>query len=357
MLDSVRLVSAWLEQVQTWLCRRNSLSIFLLFSTLAVLHSGFTLAPSIQDVAFSSDVFPQPLSGTESLSYGLRTIYFVLGLQTSAASWLIWGCLLLVLALLVVLMIRSVVEPVIALMLTSFVFLGPIAATLLSGFGRHDLLTIGGGLIIGLCGRRYWLIMVGGLLMLAGNPEQSLLAVGCFVLASFAMGLRDQARYGLFALFLMTPVFVIMQVLAWKTGVPSRTSVFASLLADSLQVSLRNLPNLPYSGYGVALIAILIAVVALWRASSVRASLLVLAVFVIPLAATLSTGDQTRVLVCLSTPAVLSVLLYTLPRLVLDGQRYRSWVGSITVLALLVLPVTVIWYPGNLVSPWSMFLD
>lgn len=355
MLESTRKLGEHLSAMQRWLIRQNTVSLFVLFAAAALLHGGFSFSPSIQDVDFSTSVFPQPIEGSESLSYGLRGIYFLLKFNQSTEALIAWTTLLALLALVSILLFKQLGDPVISLLLLSFVFLGPTASTLLSGIGRHDLLTIAGGILVGLSVKRPILLVVGPLLMFAGNPEQSLLGLSCFAAAAWGLGDRKTTRRTIMAICVLLLVFLAMQSYAWKLGVPSRISVYLGLLGESFRVSLVNLPNLLYSGYGLSLIVLVIAIFSVYRSNRFRGVVLIVSLFVIPLLATLSTADQTRVLVCLTTPVVFLVLIWALPPLLSREHHLRDWIVGFTFVVLCALPTTVIWYPGVLVSPWSVF--
>lgn len=320
---------------------------------LALLKNGVNVT-YIFDPSVTTPAFPKPVGVNDGTSYGLTTLMWALGITSHGP--------MLVVAFILTIIVLAVASSVIfrrfgstaGLAISGCILWGPIGLVLLSQVGRHDLLTIAGGLALGLgAPARLWAV-VGALLMVAGNPEQSLLATGTFLLFSWALGDRARFRSGLIALGVTIVGYAVTTLVVMHFGLATRTTLFTEMFRESMVHFARNAPLTLYATYGLAGVALVVLVLGVRP----RRGLLGLVAITVPFVAGVVTADQTRVSVCIAAPMAVTAMILAVEALSLKSPepRGRTVVVLVALAALLLPPVQVV-YPGRLYSPYEYLVS
>ena len=325
---------------------RSDFSVCLerfLLDHFAGKKNGFTFEVAAQE---ANPTFPMPQPGFAALSYGLPTLVWIFGVQGSAFAI---GMLVLTITVMsyflaVVLVNRHFTGTARALALI-LVGMGPTFAVLFGNIGRHDVLIVTGSIIFGLGAARSWVAAVAGAsLMFLGNPEQSLVALGSVFLLSLTSRFRGYFAPAAATLVLTLSGLLLLQAWAWSLGVDGR----ADWLLFHLRAGFLNFVGNAY--LSVFAIYSLAWTVVLWRI--VRSSgwdrlVFVVALVVVPIVMTMTTLDQTRVAVGVSTAALFAVLAVSLDDFSADlGRLTSAPVGWFFALACF-LPTLEITYRGT----------
>ena len=347
--DPLLLWRRWFGNLSSWLEKRNPAQLTLLFAGLAILKSGFSFFPAF-DARWSLEVFPQPLGNYDSLSYGLRSVAFLLGIGSDSSLLRLSAVSLIFVAILFSVLVWRKHEKRVSVSLLAIVFLGPVGAVLLSNIGRHDVLVLSGALLLGLWGFKWTAACVATLLMLAGNPEQAVVITLCFLALTWTPAAHKYRGASYLSVALALLGFGLMWVTSYFLEVPSRLSVLDDYLRESFVAFFSNVPLLLYSGLGIGFFIVALACTAM----PLRGAILVIfSTLVIPLAFTLVTADQTRVLVPLTAAQVLALSLWLLPQIFGRIRGPNFAVPTLIVVASLLLPSVVIQYPGTVRSPYA----
>lgn len=342
--------SVWMARVESFLDRRSVLALGLVAGTLGILKAGLS---GIDPIMWSPESWPEPDGRYPHLSYGIRTIAYLLGASepqdfTNIGYGLIAATILLLAGLLALTFRNDVgAGRLAAMMLLS----GPPIWVLAGRVGHPDVFILLGGAIIGLKGRRSAWVVLGTLLCVLGAPEQALLVAASMVLLSLASTFREYRRGALLSLGLAIAAWLGLNYWSFLLGKPSRGSILIELLPGAIERFFIQFPIILYAGFGISLLVIA------WLCVSTRkrdTAIILTSVILIPLIATAATGDQGRVLVSISFAATCAIVLNASGSF-LDffGKRLAY---PMTLVALLVLYAPAIDVTGNKVrSPWALY--
>lgn len=347
-IRALSTASGILERLPAWALAVGAVA-------LAVWRSGFAFTTPSLSPEISAQTFPAPTPNSEALSLGYRGIMWALDVRT----WPMFHLVSLVIALaaigLIAMLLAHSRRRRAAVLLVLLVAAGPPGAVILTNIGKADVLVIVGGVLLGLSrGRALWWLP-GTLFMVAGNPEQAVIATGAYALAVAAVGRGTLPRVlptALLALGVAFTGFIALAAYAQASGLPTRFGSLGTNLKPSLAAFLETLPLQLYSAFGFGIVLLILCALSLPPA---RAVLLAAGVIVLPLAATAVTLDQTRVLVCVSTAAVVVAMTVALDALDTDGGL-RPWLPAAMLLAVVVAPATVVAAPGEVVVPFRQAL-
>jgi hypothetical protein len=321
-----------------------------LLPLLAVIHCGYELSMPYAGVANFTETYPTPLSGSDSGSYGVRTIAWLL--QINEPDSFTRLCVFITCATLWIagVLIWRVLPKRSAIVVSLLVALGPIGETLFGAIGRSDALVLLGALVLGVVGRNIWIGLLAGLIMVAGNPEQAVAASLAFVLVALALRTPGIVRAAVSSLVISVASYFSM--LAWfqHLGNQSRVDSLGPNIRQSLSFFLQAAPISFYAAFGLAFVFIVIACTVLWWR---RAVLLILGIVAIPMFFTAITLDQTRITVALSCAGIAAVLVWAVPRCLeaLDEMGFGQGMSVLTVIAV-VLPSIAVSYPGEIILPY-----
>ena len=245
-------------------------------------------------------------------------------------------------------------EPTVARIFLALVIVGPIGMILINRIGRNDVFVILGAVIFALHGRRFFLLLIGLMLMLLGNPEQTVVAMSILLLISMMPQLRQWRMKAFAGLAVALVVFAPLWLLARSVGVKSRIEFLQEYLSNSFYAFAANLPLSLYAAFG----AVWLILGWLFIKSSMRNRVwLLLALVVVPVMVTMITVDQTRVFIGVTTAAVVVLLKEYLPELVqqVADLNFRPILAG-SFIIVLFLPVIDIWgSSGHASTPYLWF--
>jgi hypothetical protein len=245
----------------------------------------------------------------------------------------------LILVLLVVLAVRAGFRENAKLGLVVILTITP-GAVLLRSVGSYDVFTLAGGLIFGLVGFRVRWAILGVVLMMLGNPEQTSVALSILLLISFTRHFQPWRRNTLWALALAAPAAILLNAIALQSGITARAGTF--ILAVWLEQGVANflgyLPLHIYAAYALAWIFVAIALLSSGRRDLV---ILVVALIIIPFAIQTLTLDQTRVIMGVIAPASAALGVIFLPQVAEWAERSKvvGWQTLLIILAFMLPPV------------------
>ncbi len=317
---------------------------------VALLKSGVSIIWSSPD---SLSWFPVPTDSASALSYGTRTVARVLGWEFPSTNVVITAVGTVAVIVLICWWLRPSRFGVDGRLLLLIILLGPIGAIVFSYIGGHDVWMIGGGVLLGLRGARYRWAVVGTVVMVLGNPEQTVVATFVLALASLTPWLASRLRQSILALCVALMAFGFLSMYAQVSGVTGRTGYLTTYLGNSLYNFGANLPLSLFAALGISWIMLgWLMVRSNWKARVI----LGLAVVAIPLAVTAVTLDQTRVFVGVSTATVVALLTVAVPRMRAEaaGRGFPNAVFG-TALVAMFLPSLVVTFTGTTVVPHAWF--
>jgi hypothetical protein len=319
---------------------------------LAILKCGISINPLTPEPL--SD-FPTPRPGYAALSYGLRSLAWMLQMEGPSAYVILGLCLTAIAFVFIPWAARRAATQQDARLLMVLIILGPIGVVLLNNLGRHDVLVILGGLALGFLGRNWRWALAGAAVMVLGNPEQAVVASAVLLLLTFSRELRPWRAGAVIALSISSVAFIVLSTWAAGAGVGSRATFVGGLLGNSIYQFFGNFPLSLYAGYGVIWIVILWS---LFQARTPLRWLILICLILIPAAMTAITLDQTRVFVGVSTGAVTAVLVAFVPlmRAAAEAAGYRNTL-SWTLACAAFLPAFEIWSTGYVRMPYGQFFS
>lgn len=341
------------REVGRFLQDRSLVTLACLVAIAAVFRSGFAFAP-ISDVVLRENraVFPEPVGSTEATSYGLRAVFWGLGVESIGHARVVAlmftvGCLISALVLLAV-TLRGARFRILLLV----VLLGPMGTVLLGNIGRSDVLLLTGSIFVALAPYTRWAIgsaVVGALLMVAGNPEQALVSAAILVALSRTSRMRHFQRPSLVLLGISLLGYIVLTAASVAGGEQTRTGALPDNIKASLALFFENLPLVLYSGYTVLWLLIGIAVI---RARGWDRLILLAALVAVPLVLTATTLDQTRVWVGVSTLGILALVVVETEnsRLEVEERKATIALGALA-LAFLLTPAIEVTFEGSVRVP------
>lgn len=302
--------------VEKSLLRVPVLALGLLAGLVAFVKSGLDFT---QVYIWPLDSWPDPAPVYPPLTYGFRLIAKLLGIESQTGYYVISlaviGFVLLAIPMILARHQTAADGRWIVIVLMS----GPMIWILAGGIGRTDPFIILAGVILGVLGRSLAWSLLAATLAILGNPEQAVVMSGCLLLVTAIPALRDRAKGALTALITALVAWLGLTLWSWSLGIPSRPDYFTTLWQQSLVTFFVQIPLELYAGFGIAAMVI---VWALMDQHGIRLIAAVLGAVAIPVAITALTLDQSRVLVCCSSAAVVA-LVYSY------GPSLRSRLASV----------------------------
>lgn len=230
--------------------------------------------------------------------------------------------------------------------------------------GWYDVYTILGATLIALGGTPL-LALLGGLLLGASNPEQSVFILLCGVLVSMALSeasgrerLRSVAPT--FGAALAGALAARFGVMLWFNAVDATVQTRGDLLTVLLGDSVRNAATLGaagvYTWLSMGWIVVITVLADLWDRRG-RALMALTGLVVVPALVTIITTDGSRVFAAVSSVAVLLALVRFAQ--LADGPEGR-WIvpasAGLLVFGILV-PALATSYQGEFWTPWGYVVD
>ena len=321
----------WVTRIPLWL--------YSMGLVVAVgMKSGITFTPLGLDELLN---FPAPPNNWSAMSYGMRTVVFLSGNEGDIAFG-VMGFILVILSFATLTLAASrVMDPLITRLFLALVIVGPIGMVLLNHIGRNDVFVIIGATMVAMHGRKIYMMVIGLLIMILGNPEQALVAFFCLMILSYIPMLNHWRRVAVFGFVTALAIFIPLSLYVRSSGVKGRLEFLPELLSASFYPFAANLPLTLYASFGATWL--IIGWVFLHISVKSRV-LLVIGILVIPLFVTMITVDQTRVTVGVTTLSVMVLLREFLPRIVsqLKSRNFVPILGT-GVAIVLFLPIIEIW--------------
>lgn len=295
--------------------------------------------------------WPAPLPTAESISYGNRSIAFILGWEFAGAyaaiSLFVSGAALVALGFI----LRPGKYGVDGRLLAIVIILGPIGQVLMTNVGGHDAWMFLGALVTAAFGRKAGGVAIGVVLMSLGNPEQAVIAMGCLLFITFIPNFKERRQPAFFGLILAIAFLVALSLYATLVGVSTRGGYIEGYLLEGLN---NFFINFPLSLFAVLGISWIVVGWVLADMSNRNRFMFFVGVIAVPLLFTAITVDQTRVFVGLSSAALMTVLLDAVPRMHKEVQiaglrNALCW----TFLLAVLLPAVLITYTGHASVPYA----
>ena len=238
-LQGVELAISLATRGQIWLTRIPFWLFALGIVALGFLKSGFTI---ISVTPEPLDTFPEPRQMLTSLSYGMRSLAWLLRTEADNAYTYIGLTLTVLTLILGAWFIRRSIGPVDARVITILVLLGPIGIILMNNIGRHDVFVLLGALLIGTLGRSVPWAALGALLMVLGNPEQACIAAVMLLVISLITPLSHLRSRALTALLISFGSFLVLSTWARASGVSGREGYINEFFGNSIYGFFGNFP-------------------------------------------------------------------------------------------------------------------
>jgi len=338
------------ESSERFLTARSVLTCSLLAAFIGLLKAGFS---GVDPIVWSPESWPLPDGRYPHLSYGIRTLGFTLNID-SAQAFTNLGFFLIVSTLLTVsiLVTRAYKsDPASGRLVALLTLSGPMTWILAGRVGHPDVFVVLGSAILGLYGHRAVIGVLGGSLLILGSPEQAVIISFCLLLLSFA---RSMARFRPAAIAALLTSFIgWLSLTVWSLTLTrdSRSSIYLELLPGAIERFFIQFPVIVYAGFGCTVLFVLAALLSeAWRG----AVFIFLGSVAIPLFVTATTGDQGRVLVCISLVSVFGLGLrygHTVSHLLEIKLRHPLTASLVVVLFLPAIDVT-----GNVIrTPWALY--
>ena len=295
--------------------------------------------------------WPEPLPTADSISYGNRSIAFILGWEFSGAYAAISLCVSVVALAVLVFALRPGRYGVDGRILAIVIVLGPIGQVLMTNVGGHDAWMILGSLVTAAFGRKVGGVTVGVVLMSLGNPEQAVIAMGCLLVITLIPNFRERRRSTLFGLILAIALLGALSLYAMLVGVSTRGGYLEEYLLQGLN---NFFINFPLSLFAILGISWIVVAWILTDMSNRNRLFFLVGIIAVPLVFTAITVDQTRVFVGLSSAALMTALLDAVPRMHREAQLIGlrnplAW----TLLVAVLLPAVLITYTGSVNIPYA----
>lgn len=291
----LRRLDRWLSGVPYWLVA------LLAWCLVAIKAFPLLVEPPVSALM----TFPAPEARLTGTSYGLRIAAWVLRTESPTVYVAVAVTLTLVTMVVISVAVHRGVPSATARLAVLVLATGSIGTVLIGNIGRNDVFVILGASLLGLLGARWIWALTGTALMSLGNPEQAALAVLVYLMCCAAPVLRHRVRPAYAALALA--VVVVIGISGWAAveGASSRMGYLGEYLGNSLYHFGRDWPLSLYAVYGVLWLVIGFAVA---RVSGWPRISMALALILLPLLATATTLDQTRVFVGVSAAATFAVV-------------------------------------------------
>ena len=313
--------------------------LFALICTIAVvIKSGFGIAP-LNEGEFQN--FPLPPNYWSALTYGPRLTVYLTGRNDEIAFSVVGIILTLIAIATIVLLAVRRFQDQNDRIFVAIVLISPIGMVLLNRIGQADVFVILGAAVIAISSPRIHWFILGTVIMLLGNPEQTVVSFLGLVILSLISSFKTWRRRAITGLLVSVTVFILLSILARSVGAKNRLEYLPELLSASFYAFAANLPLSLYAAFGATWLIIfwVIAHLRKWDRLWFLVSLVALPLLVIML-----TVDQTRVFVGVTTLSVLVTLTNYLP-------MFKDWLNTlgiqpvlaVVLLALLFLPIIDIW--------------
>ena len=295
--------------------------------------------------------FPEPLPTASAISYGNRTVAFVLGWEFPSAysiiSLFLTGLSIAVLGL----VLRPQKFGVDSRLLAILIVLGPMGQVLMTNIGGHDAWMFVGALVIGVLGKSVKWAIVGVILMLLGNPEQAVVATFTLLLMTLIPDFKVRRKPTFTAFTVAMVCFITLSVYASFTGASSRLGYLSTYITQGLENFSINLPLSLFAALGINWIVVVWFIT---RMQHRQRLILITSTLVIPMALTAITVDQTRVFVGLSSAVVVVILVEAVPRIRAEAesigyQNYLFWTAALAIF----LPAILVTFDGSIHTPYS----
>ena len=169
------------EQLERFFLSIPSVLWIAFLPIISVIHCGYELSMPYFGVAHLTETFPVPVGNSEGGSYGVRTIAWMLQINEPDSYTRL--CVLITLATLWIVgaLLFRVLSKRSAIVVSLILALGPVGETLFGAIGRSDVFVLLGALVLGVVGRKVWIGLLAGLIMVAGNPEQAVAGLNTWV--------------------------------------------------------------------------------------------------------------------------------------------------------------------------------
>jgi len=323
--------NVWVTRIPLWLY-----SLFLVVACLA--KTGFTFMPLGGEELVD---FPAPPNNWSAMSYGMRTAVFLSGNDGDIAFGAIGSVFVLLSLAFLTIAASSAMDPLSGRLFLAFVIVGPIGMVLLNHIGRNDVFVILGATMIAIYGQKIYMLVFGLVIMILGNPEQTLVAFFCLMILSNIPMLRQWRRVAAAGFMVALAIFIPLTLYVRSTGVKGRVEFLPELLSASFYPFAANLPLTLYASFGATW---LIIGWILLHISFKGQILITIGLLAIPLLVTMITVDQTRVTVGVTTLSIMVIIREFMPRIVtqLKSLNFGPILGAGVVLVLF-LPVIEIW--------------
>ncbi len=295
--------------------------------------------------------WPEPLPTADSISYGNRSIAFILGWEFAGAYARISLCVSVVALVVLGFVLRPGRYGLDGRLLAIVIILGPIGQVLMTNVGGHDAWMFLGALVTAAFGRKVGGVTAGVVLMSLGNPEQAVIAMGCLLAITLIPNFRERRRSTLFGLLLAIALLGALSLYAMHVGVSTRGGYIEGYLLQGLH---NFFINFPLSLFAILGISWIVVGWILADMSNRNRLFFLIGIVVVPLVFTAITVDQTRVFVGLSGAALMTALLDAVPRM----RRRAHLIGlrnplAWTLLVAVLLPAVLITYTGSVNIPYA----
>lgn len=373
-----RAVVGWATGLGGWLAGLPGWVFVVLLVVVGVLRNGVNvLGTWYSTYPFLLESFPTPVHPF-SVSWASMVPAWALGVS-SDLSWSILhaSAVAVVFVGLVVLPMRLLPDVrgrVVALVLVA----SPLLTVLLHEIGRYDVWVVAGGVVLALA-RRLWVIGLGALLAVLGNPDQALALAICLLVVAAAPGLSWLRQRAYVVAAVVGSVWVAGQIWFAAYGklevtrlglmgrivglggdtspadeiLTGRFSSADSWLVGQMESLFTSLPLLVFSWFGAFW---LIAIYLVWAQRGVGRWVVGFGLIALPAVIASVFGiDGTREFVPVAWPVFLALAYWGLvrPERPLDSDGVAKWRVTLGVTGLVALLVPAVYVSmGRVVSPY-----
>jgi len=212
-------------------------------------------------------------------------------------------------------------------------------------------LTIAGGVLLGVLGRKWSFAVTGVLLAILGNADQALVLTFALFVATWAAPMKAWRIHAALCLALAASASILLTLWAASAGVNSRAGLLDDFWKQSLVQFFSALPVQIYAGLGISTIFLFLTILG----NRWQSMIPIILGLVVPLIFSAITLDQTRVFIVCSSAVVSAVIVNWSGQMEVQFQRiHPHWLAAIflTVLALPAIEIT-----GNIIRvPWAVFV-